>query len=81
MRRTFIYKQTHEGDPGTNGRFGIRDCMGKFRNLKFEAVIGVGGIGPDARKNGIAGKVIWVGTGPQRKSTRKRRGDLVPSVP
>ena len=77
MRRTFIYKQAHEGDPDKNGRFGIRDCMGKFRNLKFDAVIGVGGIGPDATKNGIAGKVIWVGTDPQRKSTRKLRGDLI----
>lgn len=65
--RTLIYKRTHRGDPDARGCFGERDCMGSKRNLPFEAVIGVGGRGPEARAHGIAGKVNWIGIGPRKK--------------
>ena len=77
MLRTFVYKRTHEGDPDVNGCFGCCDCMGKKRNLDFQAVIGVGGIGREATKSGIAGIVTWVGIGPRRKSGRNLRGKSV----
>ena len=47
--RTFIYKRTHKGDPDKRGRFGINDCMGRDRSFDFNAVIGVGGIGIQAK--------------------------------
>jgi hypothetical protein len=77
MIRTFIYKRTHEGDPSEDGRFGCFDCMGKLRNLGYDAVIGVGGIGASARRSGIAGIVSWIGVGPIRASVQGLRGDLV----
>lgn len=77
MRRTFIYKRTHEGDPDENGCFGICDCMGKLRNLNYEAVIGIGGTGRIAKKNGIAGRLTWIGIGPRRTTAPSKSGDLV----
>jgi hypothetical protein len=77
MIRTFIYKRTHEGDPSADGRFGCCDCMGKLRNLPYGAVIGIGGIGPEAKKNGIAGTVTWIGIGPTRESVPWLHGELV----
>lgn len=65
--RTLVYKRTHNGDPDSLGRFGIYDCMGRVRSLEFDAVIGVGGQGAEARSNDIAGKVNWIGIGPHKK--------------
>src|SRR5687768_3773034 len=60
---TLVYKRTHKGDPDSCGRFGCNDCMGRVRSWDFDAVIGVGGTGREARKCGIAGKVNWIGIG------------------
>ena len=59
-----IYKRTHNGDPDRFGHFGINDCMGQLRARRFDAVIGVGGIGAEPKSLGIAGKVNWIGIGP-----------------
>ncbi len=74
--RTLIYKRTHKGDPDATGQFGVEDCMGQVRSYDFEAVIGVGGIGHEARAEGIAHLVNWIGIGAQ-KSGKRRRGPLV----
>jgi hypothetical protein len=74
--RTLIYKRTHKGDPDRIGRFGINDCMGSVRSWDFDAVIGVGGIGSEARTEGIAGMVNWIGVG-SRKGRTVGRGPLV----
>jgi hypothetical protein len=62
--RTLIYKRTHEDDPdpGT-GVFGNKECMGRVRLWKFYAVIGVGGIGDEAKSNHIDGLLTWIGIG------------------
>jgi hypothetical protein len=65
--RVLIYKRTHHGDPDHFGQFGINDCMGQVRARNFDAVIGVGGIGLEPRKAGIAGKVNWIGIGPHKR--------------
>lgn len=63
--RTLIYKRTHTGDPDPKtGVFGNNDCMGSVRERQFDAVIGIGGIGPEPKSHGIAGKLNWVGIGP-----------------
>jgi hypothetical protein len=64
--RTLVYKRTHPGDPDVGGRFGNEDCMGQVRSWQFDAVIGVGGIGSEPRRHGIAGKVNWISIGPRR---------------
>lgn len=64
--RILIYKRTHTGAPDANGCFGAHDCMGRVRAMKFDAVIGIGGIGRDARAAGIAGKITWIGIGAHR---------------
>ena len=74
--RVLVYKRTHNGDPDDQGCFGCHDCMGTVRCRDFDAVIGVGGIGPTPRANGIAGQVNWVGIGPH-KTTSRKRGPLV----
>lgn len=61
--RTLIYTRTHIGDPDAQGRFGIYDCMGRVRDWDFQAVIGVGGRGSEAKACGIAYKVNWIGIG------------------
>ena len=58
--RTLIYKRTHHGDPDATGQFGIHDCMGRGRAWDFEAVIGVGGVGPEPRSQGLDCKVNWI---------------------
>ncbi len=74
--RTLVYKRTHNkgcgddgrcngGDPCAAGCFGCCDCMGRDRCWEFDAVIGIGGIGREARRNGLAGKVNWIGIGRQ----------------
>ena len=75
--RILIYKRTHNGDPDANGCFGAHDCMGSVRALSFDAVIGVGGIGGDAKANGIAGKINWIGIGPTKLYTPSKRGPEV----
>jgi hypothetical protein len=65
--RTLIYKRTHSGDPDREtGIFGIHECMGRVRGWPFNAVIGVGGIGGEPERKGIARKLTWVGIGPQK---------------
>jgi len=75
--RTLIYKRTHPGDPDPDGRFGIHDCMGRVRSWKFDAVIGVGGIGAEPRSHGLEGKVNWIGIGPHRRTVAGKRGPVV----
>lgn len=75
--RTLIYKRTHPGDPDSDGRFGIYDCMGQVRNWGFDAVIGVGGTSAEPRSHGLAGKVNWIGIGPHKKWVAGKRGPMV----
>ena len=70
--RTLIYKRTHPGDPDRRGRFGIEDCMGQVRTWRFDAVIGVGGIGAEPRYHGLDGKVNCIGIGPHRAGSARR---------
>ena len=64
--RTLVYKRTHNGDPcPETGIFGNHDCMRGVRGWKYDAIIGVGGIGPMAEREGIARKLTWIGIGPQ----------------
>jgi hypothetical protein len=63
--RTLIYKRTHRGDPDDRGIFGIHDCMGKVRGWDFDSTIGVGGSDPDPGHEDIAGRVTWIGLGPE----------------
>jgi hypothetical protein len=74
--RVLVYKRTHQGDPDASGRFGIRDCMGKIRSRNFDAVIGIGGIGSEAKSWRIDEKLNWVGIG-ARKGRIVGRGPLV----
>lgn len=65
--RTLIYKRTHEGDPDpATGVFGNHNCMKSVRAWNYEAVIGIGGNGPEPRSKGIAEKVTWIGIGPTK---------------
>jgi len=75
--RTFIYKRTHKGDPDKKGRFGVNDCMGRDRSFDFDAVIGVGGIGIQAKAAGIDRKLNWIGVGARKEPSPGRRGPLV----
>src|SRR5437016_4375249 len=70
--RILVYKRTHSGDPDAAGRFGIKDCMGGVRGRIYDAVIGIGGDGPEPRRNGIAGKLTWIGIGPRQIGWRGR---------
>jgi hypothetical protein len=64
--RTLIYKRTHCGDPDPKtGVFGNHDCMGQVRAWRFDAVIGIGGVGREPQRHRIAGKLTWIGIGPQ----------------
>lgn len=65
--RTLIYKRTHSNDPDPEtGVFGNRDCMGQVRAWDFDAVIGIGGVGDEPKRHGIAGRLTWIGIGPQK---------------
>jgi hypothetical protein len=75
--RVLIYKRTHSGDPDESGQFGINDCMGQVRRWNFDAVIGVGGVGAEARSWGIDETVNWIGIGPHKEVVAGRRGPLV----
>jgi|SRR5580658_4065125 hypothetical protein len=61
--QVLIYKRTHPGDPNADGVFGCEDCMGAVRKRQFDAVIGVGGIGPEAQSHGLDRRLNWVGAG------------------
>jgi hypothetical protein len=67
LPQTLIYKRTHEDDPDPDtGVFGGKNCMGQVRGRKFDAVIGVGGIGREPKKHGIDRKLTWIGIGPHK---------------
>jgi hypothetical protein len=76
--RTLIYKRVHIGDPDRKtGIFGNNDCMGSVRSWRFDAVIGIGGMGHEPKSYNIAGKLTWVGIRPQPifgNPDRPRRG-------
>lgn len=72
--RVLVYKRTHNGDPDANGCFGANDCMGRVRDREYDAVVGVGGIGPEAMSNSIDGQVNWVGIGPRKRYVEGKRG-------
>jgi hypothetical protein len=67
---TLVYKRTHNGDPDSLGRFGIRDCMGGVRSWAFDSVVGVGGQGAEAESNDIARKLNWIGVGAHKTYVR-----------
>ena len=48
--------------------------MGSVRNLQFDAVIGVGGVGPEAIASGISCKINWIGIGPLKCFVHGKRG-------
>jgi hypothetical protein len=75
--RILTYKRTHTGDPDAHGRFGVHDCMGTVRSLPFDAVIGIGGIGPEPRLYGIDGKLTWLGVGPRRSLLPGLRAEII----
>jgi hypothetical protein len=76
VRRTFVYKRTHQGDPDSQGWFGNEDCMGSLRSCDFDAVIGIGGICDLAKAEGIGRKLNWIGIGARKQRTYKR-GPLI----
>ena len=76
IERILVYKRTHPFDPDQNGRFGSDDCLGRIRDRKFDAVIGVGATGREAQSYGIAYKVNWIGIGPH-KTKRRGRASVV----
>jgi len=75
--RILTYKRTHVGDPDRRGRFGIFDCMGSVRDYQFDAVIGVGGVSTSPRREGIAGKLTWVGVAPIKRAQAGKRASQV----
>lgn len=75
--RILTYKRTHKGDPSSAGDFGINDCMRRVRDFSYDAVIGVGGIGAEARSNGIDERITWVGINPTKRDGDWRRRPLV----
>ena len=74
--KIMVYKRTHNGDPDKYGYFGVHDCMGTFRNRDFDAIIGIGGIGREARAQKIDNKLNWIGIGPHRIGW-ERRGPIL----
>ena len=75
--RILVYKRTHNGDPDAAGCFGAFDCMGAVRDWEYDAVVGVGGIGPEAVSNGIDGEINWIGIGPHKRYVEDKRGPEV----
>ena len=76
---TLIYKRVRRGDPDKSGIFGIKDCMGKIRDWKYDAVIGVGGKRPNKGNEDLALKINWIGINPEKKEAGKpgKRGPIV----
>jgi hypothetical protein len=54
--------------------------MGSVRSWDFDAVIGVGGIGSEARTEGIGGMVNWIGVGSRKERLSVGRGPLSRSI-
>jgi hypothetical protein len=75
--RTLIYKRTHQGDPNSRGHFGCDDCMGRVRSWRFDAVIGVGGVGALSSSNELNRKINWIGIGPRKRPRLSGRGPVV----
>jgi hypothetical protein len=76
--RILIYKRTHSGDPDPKtGVFGNHDCMGTVRGWPFDAVIGIGGVGREPQRYRIAGKLTWIGIGPQAIGYNGRGPQLI----
>ena len=71
-RRVFIYRRTHVGDPCRCGIFGVHNCMKSHRSWRYDAVIGVGGVGQMAESEGIAMRLTWVGISPHRRPPSAR---------
>jgi hypothetical protein len=46
--------------------------MGQIRGWKYDAVIGVGGIGKEAKRTSLKGKLTWIGIGAQKSGDAKR---------
>jgi hypothetical protein len=67
-----------QADPHTGsdvtGQFGIHD---QRATADFEAVIGVGGVGPEPRSEGLDCKVNWIGIGPYKRAVAGKRGPVV----
>jgi hypothetical protein len=64
---TLIYKRTHSGDPDPEtGAFGNRNCMGKIRGWSFNAVSGIGGVGRQAQRHYLDGRLTWIGVGARK---------------
>ena len=61
-----IYRRTHTADPCQCGVFGIRDCMGKVRSWKYDAVIG---IGAKNAKDDMSYKLTWVGINSHKQNS------------
>jgi hypothetical protein len=40
--------------------------MGSVKGWDYDAVIGIGGIGPEPKRHRIAGKLTWIGIGPPK---------------
>ena len=58
----------------------MNDCLGSIRDRDFDAVIGVGGIGSEARAEGIARQVNWIGIGPHKFYERLRQAPATPTT-
>lgn len=75
--KILIYKRTHKGDPNEKGIFGCHDCMGRIRNWKYDAVIGIGGKRPWKGNEDIKYKINWIGINPKIKVEGKRADAIV----
>jgi len=51
--------------------------MGRVRDYRFDAVIGVGGIGSEPTAQGIARKVNWIGIGAHKRHSAGEFGTQV----
>lgn len=71
INTVWVYKRTHVGDPSIEGLFGHSDCMGSLRDNKFDAVIGIGGLGDEAQSYDMNNKINWVGIIPHIYSKEK----------
>jgi hypothetical protein len=47
--------------------------MGTVKAWNYDAVIGIGGIGPEPLRKGIGGKLTWVGIGPHKLFDNPKR--------
>jgi hypothetical protein len=71
LKKIFVYVMTHLGDPNEDGCWGCCDCMGQKRSWKYDAVIGVGGVGAEAY--GFGGKLKWIGICPSKRPVASKR--------